>query len=93
MIDRVRDIHDGLISVEKVADAAEHQKLVKRPPRDLRVKLLLKAKTAFLQKLPAKPHRSEIPDDCGAPEAGEGTPCETPWLYWGRFPPVPIVAR
>ena len=51
MIDRVRDIHDGLISVEDVADAAEHQKLVKRPPRDLRVNCLLNAKAAFLQKL------------------------------------------
>ena len=27
------------------------------------------------------------------PVCGEGTPRETPWLYWGRFPPVPIVAR
>ena len=40
-----------MISVEKVADAAEHQKLVKRPPRDLRVNFLLNAKAAFLQKL------------------------------------------
>jgi hypothetical protein len=51
MIDRVRDIFDGVISAEAVADAALQQKLVSRPPKDIRVGFLLKAKAAFLEKL------------------------------------------
>ena len=51
MVDRVRDIYDGLISVEEVADAAQRQMLVKRPLRESRVNFVLSAKAAFLQKL------------------------------------------
>jgi hypothetical protein len=51
MIGRVRDIFDGVISAEAVADAALQQKLVSRPPKDIRVGFLLKAKAAFLEKL------------------------------------------
>jgi hypothetical protein len=51
MVDRVRDIYDGLISVEEVADAAQRQMLVKRPLRESRVNFILSAKAAFLHKL------------------------------------------